>query len=98
LYWAITYISRPVDFQVANIARNALNDVVEKFVGDRSKQITGSRMGITFKSAKTKANEMLQDSVDCDFVELQNSLDNLQEQWKGGQGPVGVAPRLLRLF
>jgi hypothetical protein len=40
------------------------------------------------KSAKTKAIEVLENSVHGDFSELKASVNNLEEKWKESHGPV----------
>jgi len=49
-------------------------------------------MGISHKSAETKAKEMLQDFAQHDVNELKASVDNLEEEWKKSNGAVSRVP------
>lgn len=61
--------------------------MVDKFTED-AKPSAWQRMGVKIKPAKTKAIEVLNDSVETDFTELRASIDNLEEKWKESHGPV----------
>ena len=79
--------NRPRDFDVAEIARTELQKVVNKFNED-AKPTGLARMGFRVKSSKTKAGELLENSVEGDFNDLRVSVDNLEEKWKESHGPV----------
>ncbi|OCK92401.1 uncharacterized protein K441DRAFT_570421, partial [Cenococcum geophilum 1.58] len=76
---------RPQDFGIAEIARAALQEIVDKFIED-AKPSAPQCIRIPIKSAKAKAIEVLEGSVQRDFNELKASVDNL-EKWKESHGP-----------
>jgi hypothetical protein len=88
--WATSYRIRPQDFDVAEIARAALQEMVDKFIED-AKPSALQRIRIPIKLAKIKAIEVLEGSVQRDFSELKASVDNL-EKWKENHEPVSRAP------
>ena len=65
--------------------------MVDKFIED-VKPSALQRIRIPNKSAKTKAIEVLEGSVQRDFNELRASVDSLEEKWKESHGPVNRAP------
>lgn len=76
---------------MAEIAREALRGIVEKFNED-AKPTMRQRMGLSSsKSAKAKATEVLENSVHGDFNELKASVDNLEQAWKDNHGRVSIA-------
>ncbi|KAI3339974.1 hypothetical protein F4824DRAFT_453748 [Ustulina deusta] len=76
------------DFDVAEIAREALRGLVERFNEDTKPSML-QRIGMSSaKSAKTKATEILENSVHGDFNELRASVDNLEKKWKESHGPI----------
>ncbi|KAI3316662.1 hypothetical protein HD806DRAFT_517086 [Xylariaceae sp. AK1471] len=78
----------PQDFDVAEIAMEALRGVVDKFNAD-AKPSMFQRMKISSaKSAETKAIEVLKNSVHGDFNELKASVNNLEKKWKESHGPI----------
>jgi len=77
---------RPQDFDITEIARTALQERINKFNED-SKPAALQRIGISIKSTKAKAIEVLEGSVQSDFNELKASVDNLEEKWKENHGP-----------
>jgi hypothetical protein len=83
---AISDTIRSQDFDVAEIARTALQERINKFNED-SKPSALQRMGISIKSTKAKAIEVLEGSVQSDFNELKASVDKLEEKWKENHGP-----------
>ena len=89
--WATSYRIRPQDFDVAEIARAALQEMVDKFIED-AKPSALQRIRIPIKLAKIKAIEVLEGSVQRDFNELKASVDNLEEKWKESHGPVSRVP------
>ncbi len=75
---------------MAEIAREALRGLVERFNEDTKPSML-QRIGISSaKSAKTKATEILENSVHGDFNELRASVDNLEKKWKESHGPVSL--------
>ena len=88
--WITSYRIRPQDFGIAEIARAALQEIVDKFIED-AKPSAPQCIRIPIKSAKAKAIEVLEGSVQRDFNELKASVDNL-EKWKESHGPVSRAP------
>ena len=61
--------TRPNDFDVAKIARVALQAVVDRFNVDAKPSML-QRMKTSTKSAKEKATKVLEDSIHGDFNEL----------------------------
>jgi hypothetical protein len=68
----------------------ALQEMVDKFIED-VKPSALQRIRIPIKSAKIKAIEVLEGSVQRDFNEVKASVDNLEEKWKESHGPVSRA-------
>ncbi|KAI0116461.1 hypothetical protein GGR51DRAFT_501415 [Nemania sp. FL0031] len=77
----------PRDFDAAEIAKQALQEIVDKFIQD-SKPSVLQRMGIRGKSAGTKSIEMLESSIHDESNELQATVDGLHDKWTEGHGPV----------
>jgi hypothetical protein len=87
LFEQVAYRSRPHDFEIAEIAKNALQNMVDKYLED-AKPSTLQRMGFNVKSSRTKAVEVLEGSLQSDVKELKASVDNLEAKWKESHGPV----------
>ncbi|KAI1122777.1 hypothetical protein F5Y10DRAFT_253233 [Nemania abortiva] len=77
----------PHDFDAAEIARRALQEMVDKFVQDTKPSVL-QRMGIRGKSAGIKSIEVLESSIQSESNELQATVDDLHEKWKEGHGPI----------
>ncbi|KAI1348457.1 hypothetical protein F5Y01DRAFT_306769 [Xylaria sp. FL0043] len=76
------------DFDVAEIAREVLQRTIEKFNGDAKPSVL-QRMGISSsKSSKTKATELLENTVHGHFTEIRASVDNLEIAWKESHGSI----------
>ncbi|KAF2967369.1 hypothetical protein GQX73_g6225 [Xylaria multiplex] len=76
----------PQDFDMAEIAREALQGIINKFNEDAKPSML-QRMGISSsKPAKTRAIEVLENSTHGDFNELKASVDNLEKKWKESHG------------
>ncbi|RYC65181.1 hypothetical protein CHU98_g1062 [Xylaria longipes] len=75
----------PQDFDVAELAREALRRMVNEF-NDNAKPSVLQLVGISPRSAKTKATEVLGDAVH-DFHELKASVEKLEKNWKENHGP-----------
>ena len=82
--------NRPEDFDVAEIARQELQNVVEKFRKE-SGLTWRQRLGITNKSAKTKAIDILEKLDETDFNQLKDAVDELEDSWKQNNGSVSRA-------
>lgn len=80
------------DFEVANIAREQLQEIIDKFNGDL-KPSTWQQLGFSHKPTKTKVAEALSQSVDGDISDLKRFVDNLEAEWKEKHGPVYLAFR-----
>ncbi|TGJ83183.1 hypothetical protein E0Z10_g5585 [Xylaria hypoxylon] len=76
------------DFDVAEIAREALQGIVDKFNEDAKPSMLQCIGISSAKSAKTKAIEVLENSTSGDFNELKASVDNLEKKWKESHGPI----------
>ncbi|KAI8947805.1 hypothetical protein F4801DRAFT_559346 [Xylaria longipes] len=76
----------PQDFDVAELAREALRRMVNEF-NDNAKPSVLQLVGISPRSAKTKATEVLGDAVH-DFHELKASVEKLEKNWKENHGPI----------
>ncbi|KAI1289048.1 hypothetical protein F5Y03DRAFT_378571 [Xylaria venustula] len=77
-----------LDFDVAEIAREALQKIVEKFNEDAKPSMLQRMRISSAKSSQTKATEVLQNSLQGDFNELKASVDNLEKKWKEGHGRI----------
>ncbi|KAK2802559.1 hypothetical protein FQN51_004351 [Onygenales sp. PD_10] len=79
----------PQDFEAAEIARSALQKTVDKFIKEAqsAKPSVFDRIRPSHKPAKTNATKVLQDSVQLDFNQLQELVENLEEKWKEDHGP-----------
>ncbi|KAI0537931.1 hypothetical protein GGR58DRAFT_469946 [Xylaria digitata] len=78
----------PQDFDMAEIAREALRGVIDKFNEDAKPSML-QRIGISSsKPAKTRALEVLENSTHGDLNELKASVDNLERKWKESHGPI----------
>ncbi|KAL2694964.1 hypothetical protein Neosp_001553 [[Neocosmospora] mangrovei] len=75
----------PKDFQIAEIARVALQETIDKLT-ESAKPSMMQRIGISAKSTKTKTIEVLTDAVQGDFESLKASIDNLEKEWKAKHG------------
>ncbi|KAK2741839.1 hypothetical protein FQN55_008126 [Onygenales sp. PD_40] len=80
----------PQDFEAAEIARSALQKTVDKFIKEAqsAKPSVFDRIRPSHKPVKTNATKVLQDSVQLDFNQLQELVENLEEKWKEDHGPV----------
>ncbi|KAF4961385.1 hypothetical protein FSARC_10201 [Fusarium sarcochroum] len=79
----------PRDFEIAEIARVELETVVKEFIEDhKSKPSKLQRVGIHIKPSKDKAIEVLQSSVETNFSELKDSIDQLETNWKAKHGRI----------
>jgi hypothetical protein len=79
--------SRIQDFDIAEIARGELQKVIDKFKEDVTLTIR-QRLGISSKSAKTKTVELLEESVQTNYNELKEAVDELETGWKENNGAV----------
>lgn len=75
------------DFEAATIAKTELQKVIRKFEDD-AKASKRQQVGLPHKSAKAKAVEVLQQSVEKDIDFLKASVDSLEDEWKQKHGPV----------
>ncbi|KAI1658643.1 hypothetical protein F4813DRAFT_40293 [Daldinia decipiens] len=82
------------DFIVSEIAKNALLEMVNKFI-ENEKPSMLQRIGFSHKPAKSKANNMLLDLVQSDPQELEAIIDNLEEAWKQNNGRIYRTFKLL---
>ncbi|KAJ4292783.1 hypothetical protein N0V90_009446 [Kalmusia sp. IMI 367209] len=73
------------DFEVANVAREQLQKMVDKFDED-AKPSTWQQLGLSHKSRKAKAAEVLRTSMDGDISELKASVNSLETEWKEKHG------------
>lgn len=78
---------RAEDFEVANIAREQLQKMVEQFEKD-AKTSTWQQLGFSHKSRKGKVAEMFRKSMDGGISDLKASVDNLETEWKDNHGLV----------
>jgi hypothetical protein len=87
-------LRRPQDFEVANIAREQLQIIVDKFKTE-SKPSTLQRMGLAGKSSKTKAVELLETSIEGEgYNEPLALVENLETEWKTNNGKVSLHPSI----
>lgn len=77
------------DFEVANIAREQLQKLIDKFNGDL-KPSTWQQLGFLHKPAKNKVADVLSQSVDGDISDLKDFVGSLEVDWKQKHGPVGI--------
>lgn len=77
------------DFDVANLAREQIENVVNKF-NQEAKKSAWEHLGFMHKTSKQKAVEVLQDHTNKDFNDLKALVDNLEGEWKEAHGPVCV--------
>ncbi|KAI1378366.1 hypothetical protein F4677DRAFT_443578 [Hypoxylon crocopeplum] len=82
------------DFIASDIARETLQKMVNKFV-ENEKPSMLQRMGISHKSTKSKANEVLKSMVESDVGELEAAIDGLEEDWKKRNGRIYGAFKVL---
>lgn len=87
--WELSNRGRPRDFDVAEIAKTALQKTVDEF-NENAKPTTLQRMGFSGKSTKEKAVEVLAGAANGDLEDLKASIDNLDETWKGRHGRVSL--------
>ncbi|KAL9090668.1 MAG: hypothetical protein Q9165_005156 [Trypethelium subeluteriae] len=73
------------DFDVAEIARQELQKVLEVFRKE-AKLTWRRRLGSTSKSAKTRAIDVFDMSIETDFSQLKNAIDTLEDSWKQEHG------------
>lgn len=74
---------------MAEIAKTALQKTVNEF-NENAKPTTLQRMGLSSKSTKEKAVEVLAGAANSDLDDLKASVDNLDEAWKGRHGKVSL--------
>jgi hypothetical protein len=92
-FWPNSNSSRPRDFDIAEIAREELRNMIITF--NETKPSTFQRLGLQKgKSTKAKAIEVLEEAVRGDFNDLKASIDEMEEKWKSNHGPVSS----LRIF
>jgi hypothetical protein len=90
-------VHRPQDFEVANIAREQLQIIVDKFKKE-SKPSALQRMGLAGKSSKTKAVELLETSIEGEgYSEPLALVENLETEWKANNGKVGLTQYIVVL-
>lgn len=80
-------MTRPKDFEIAEIARVALQETIDKLT-ESVKPSKLQRIGISTKSTKTKTIEVLNNAVQGGFEILKASIDDLEEEWKAKHGRV----------
>lgn len=77
----------PEDFESANVAREQLQKIVDKFDED-AKPSTLQKLGFSHTPMKTKVADVLRNSIQGDIDDLKVSIDNLEIEWKEKNGPV----------
>ncbi|KAI1155265.1 hypothetical protein F4825DRAFT_68629 [Nemania diffusa] len=77
----------PRDFDAAEIARQTLQQMVDKFNQDAKPSVL-QRIGIRGKSSAAKSIEMLESSMEDDSNDLKTTVDDLHEKWREGHGPI----------
>ncbi|KAJ2995712.1 hypothetical protein NUW58_g1197 [Xylaria curta] len=82
----LTGANEPQDFDIAKIAREALQRMVNE-CNENAKPSMLQRVGISTKSSKAKATGVLEDSLH-DFNELKVSVKELEKEWKESHGPI----------
>jgi hypothetical protein len=87
----------PDDFEIANVAREQVEKIIEKFNRD-SKPSTWQQLGFSHKSTKAKVMEVLQESTNGDLNDLRTLVDNLEIGWKETHGPVRLLMSPCRVF
>ncbi|KAL9090014.1 MAG: hypothetical protein Q9165_005544 [Trypethelium subeluteriae] len=81
------FVGSDVDFDVAELAREALRQACDKFARN-TKPSSLSRIGIQRKSARSKANGILQGSLIGSITELESAISTLETGWVKDHGRV----------
>lgn len=61
--------------------------MIDKYI-EAEKPSMMQRIGISHRSARAKANEVLEDSLPRDIKALKELVDDLERKWKEENGPV----------
>ncbi|KAI1174268.1 hypothetical protein F4777DRAFT_554453 [Nemania sp. FL0916] len=80
--------SSPEDFDVARIAREALDGVVSKFKADAKPSLLQRMKISSSKSERATAIGLLEKSVNNDADDLKVTVSTIEQKWKEGHGRI----------
>jgi hypothetical protein len=75
------------DFQAADVAKEQLQRIIEEYDQNERPSVR-QKLGFSHKPAKAKVAEVLRRSMDEDIIDLETSINNIEEEWKDANNSV----------